>query len=174
MTRALRTVLTLAPFLIVSWSAEPAAAAEHRIGIGAHFWKTVDDLADDGFDDIEEDGLAWVVSYQYLPRGLLNFEIDLEYYDDGFGGSTEGSWAPIGFVLLGNRIYVGAGVGVTVLDGLDDVSDPFYVGRVGYQIDLLGALRLDINANYRANAFSELDEADTDAVTLGVHLRVKL
>jgi len=170
------TLVCLAVGLLTSVSAE---AAEHRLGFGAHFWRTVDDLGDDildnPFDDIEDDGLAWVASYQYIPQSLFKFEIDLEYYDGGFAGSPDSAVTPIGYVLVGRKLYGALGVGLTFSSGLsDDVSDPFFAARVGYQLSLLPGIRLDINANYRAGAFNDLDEADTDAMTLGAILRFNL
>ncbi len=152
-----------------------AQAAEHRLGIGVQFWRTVDDLKDQGFTDIKEDGFAGVLSYQYIPPSLLRFEIDLEIYDDGFGGSDETAVSPIGFVLVGNTIYVGIGVGLTFSSGFEDeVSDPFLAGRLGFQLSLLPGVRLDINANYRTDTFSELANADTDTITLGALVRFAL
>ncbi len=165
-------VLTTICLVFCLTSATDAAAGEHRWGVGAQFWKTVDDLADDGLDDIEDDGLAWVFSYQYDPGSLMKFEIDLEYYDGGFSGSPDSSISPVGFIIIGNKIYGALGIGVTYSGGLqDDISDPFYAVRVGYVLTLLPKIRIDINANYRANAFSDLDDADTDAITLGAILR---
>ena len=60
------------------------------------------------------------------------------------------------------------GAGVTISDGLpDDVSDPFWAARVGWDFQVLPNVHVDLNANYRADAFSELEEVDSDAVTLG-------
>jgi len=154
----------------------PALAADHSLGVGAQFFRTVDsftdDIFDDSFNDVEDDGYALVLSYQYVPKGLLRFELDLEYYEDGFGGAGETAFTPIGYVLLGRSWYVGVGLGVTYSDGLaDDVSDPFYAARIGWRFDLLPKISLDLNANYRADAFNDLDQADTDAITLGAILR---
>lgn len=158
----------------------PAEAAENRWGIGAHFWKTVDDLAgdvgDDSFANIEDDGFAFVLSYQRVPRGLFRFELDLEVYGEGFGGSEDTAISPIAFILFGGEgLYAGAGVGLTFSDGfIDNVSDPYFVGRIGWDFALLPALSLDVNANYRSGAFSDLGTFDTDAVTLGAILRFSL
>lgn len=159
---------------LVATLASPAVAADHSLGLGAHFWKTVDDLADDGFGDIEDEGFAYLVSYQYIPRGIFRFEIDLEYSDDGFGGYADETLSPIGMILVGSGLYVGAGIGVTLADGIDDVSDPFYVGRIGWELAILGTLSVDIHANYRAGAFDELEDASTDAITLGAVARFRL
>lgn len=160
-------------------SAQPADAAENRFGLGVHFFKTVDDLVDDAGDDstanIEEDGYAIVVSYQRIPRGLFRFEIDVEYYESGFGGSGEDAITPLAFILFGRSLYAGVGVGITYASDLqDNISDPFFAGRLGYELGILPGLSVDINANYRVGAFNDLDELDTDAMTLGAILRFKL
>lgn len=171
--------LTLAAVAVLLILVPSTADAEdkggvHRLGLGVLYWQTVDDLAGGG--DIEDDGLSLVASYQYgKKRGLISFEIDLEYFNDGFGGSGETTLAPVAFVLIGNQLYVGAGIGVSFSSGLeDDVSDPFYAGRLGYQFDVLPGLRLDVNLNYRTNAFGELDDFDSDTLTAGAFARIKL
>lgn len=154
------------------WQA-PAHAADHSIGLGAHFFKTVDDLAGDGFDDIEEDGYAYVVSWKIEPEGIFFFEIDAEYYPDGFAGSTDGTVVPTAFLGVGHGWYAAIGVGVAYSGGLsDDVSDPIWNGRIGFDWSILPGLSLDLNANYRANAYDELDQASTDAVTIGAQIRI--
>ncbi len=159
---------------LVLLAAVPAGAADHRFGIGAHFWRTVDDIADDP-SGIEDDGFAWVLSYRYDPEGLINFQVDLEYFDDGFGRGPEEALSPIFYVLVGNKLYGGIGVGVVTTRGIGvDVSDPFFAARVGYEFSLLPNIRLDLNANYRADSFEELDGASTDAITLGAVVRFKL
>lgn len=161
--------------LILALAIPGLAAAEHRIGFGYHYWKTVDDL--DDFSDIEDDGYATVISYQYLPGGLIRFEFDLEYFPDGFAGSSEKAYSPQAYVMVGRFFYAGVGVGVTQSDGFadgDEWSDPWYAARAGIDMLLLPKLHLDINANYRADAFKELEEADTDALTFGASLRLTL
>ena len=171
--RNLSPLLVLVALLTLAPAAE---AVEHRLGIGAHFWKTVDDIADDIGDDsfanIEDDGFALVISYQRIPRGIFRLELDLEIYDEGFGGTDDTAFAPIAFVLVGHGLYAGVGAGITFSDGFDgNASDPFYVARVGWEFDVLPKLTLDINANYRSGAFDELDQFETDAITLGAILR---
>lgn len=149
----------------------PAAAGEHRLGGGLHYFQTIDDIELDDLGAIEDEGNSLVASYQYLPGGLLRFEIDLEYYEDGYGGSLDEAWAPQVYALLGRVIYGGVGVGVTQSDSFlsgDDWSEPWYAAKVGLDLLLLPRFHLDIHANYRANAFEELDEAESDAITLGV------
>lgn len=162
-------------FMVCVLAASPAAAAEHRLGLGAHFWKTVDEIADDGFGDIEEDGYAFVLSYRYEPGGFLFFQVDVDYFKDGFGGATDPAFAPMAMIGAGGTFYVAVGIGVTVADEFDgSVSDPFYVGRVGFELDLLPGVSVDIHANYQADAFSEVDNFQTDATTLGAVLRFSM
>ena len=172
LNRVFVRVLIIAGFLGVLISSSDLSAAEHRLGVGVHYWKTLDNLADDRFGSIEEEGRAWVFSYQYVPAGLFRFEVDLEYADDGFGGSTSSSYSPVGYVLLGSGLYGGIGIGFTSSGGLmDDFSDPFYAARLGFEMKLLPGLGVDINGNYRAGAFDELGDASSDAITLGASVR---
>ena len=161
--------------LVVAVSlASPASAdSEWRLGLGVHYWQTLDDLADDGFD-LDDSGYAELVSIQYSPSTLLKFELDLEYYDGGIGGSTSDAYSPIFFVIVGTGFVYGAvGVGVTTSSGLsDDISDPFYAGRVGVDLTLLPKLHLDLNLNYRTDVWADLEGVDTDTVTLGAIVRV--
>lgn len=178
MVRTLRPmVVAFGVWLVVGALAgvSTVEAAEHRFGIGARFWKTVDDLADDGFDGIEDDGYAIVLNYKMKPRGLFHLQVEAEIYEDGFGGSDDTAVAPIAYLGIGGNLYAAAGVGVIVSDGLsDNVSDPFFAGRIGWELDLLPGISVDINANYYADAFDELGDASTDAITLGALVRFSL
>lgn len=152
----------------------PLHADEHRVGLGIHYWQTAKDLL--AGDNLEEDGVSFLLSYQFQPkRGLLKYEIDLEYFDDGFSGSSQEAFAPTIYVVFGDMFYVAGGIGVTISSDLEnEVSDPFYTGRLGYQFDVLPGLRIDLNANYRTNAFEELGDFDTEVITFGVIARLKL
>jgi hypothetical protein len=162
--------LTLAAAVLFAW---PAAAADHRIGGGFHYWKTIDDLEDEGFDEIDDSGLATVLSYQYVPGGLIKFELDLEYFEDGFGGSLEATYSPQAYIVVGSFVYGALGAGVLVSNGLEDeVSDPFFAAKLGIDMLLLPKLHLDINANYRFDDWNQLNEAETDTVTLAALVRI--
>ncbi len=154
----------------------PAAtiAGEHRLGFGYHYWRTVDNLELADLGAIDDEGYASVISYQYLPGGLIKIELDVEYFDGGYGGAADTAYAPQIYLLLGGNFYAGVGVGVTKSDGFadgDEWSDPWYAARAGIELLLLPRIHLDINANYRADAFKALEEAKTDALTLGASLR---
>ncbi|HEX4953266.1 MAG TPA: hypothetical protein VF017_07725 [Thermoanaerobaculia bacterium] len=174
-----RTRLVLALLaLALPLATLPARAGEHSIGVGIHYWRTVDGLPSGStFDDIEDDGNSYVLSYQYQPRGIFTFQVDAELYQDGYGGSTERTILPEVFVLVGGNFYAGAGAGVAYSDGLEDSpSDPFYMGRLGYRLTLLGSIELDVHATYRFDEWDELEniDVDTDTYTFGAVLRVGL
>jgi opacity protein-like surface antigen len=162
-------------FSLACLAAAPAAlAGSHRIGAGANYWKTVNNIDSKDFTDIDEDGLSWLASYQYVPAGIFKFEVDLEYYPR-LAGEPDAFWSPEAFILVGGTLYAGAGIGV-YFDG-DIFSDkPFYMLRAGLDFAILPFLSLDINANYRFNdwdTFSTKD-LDTDTIRLGAAVRFSL
>ena len=151
------------------------ASAEVRIGGGVHYWTALSDIEVDNVD-IDDSGSSFLASVQWVPDGLFKFEGNLEYFTDGFGGGNAGALSPQAFVLFGGGLYGGLGIGVTYNDELEgsDISDPFYAARVGLDIEVLPNIHLDINANYLFNAFSDIDGADEDSITLGVIGRIAL
>ena len=164
-----RRILVAALLAAVALATD-AGAAEHRLGLCALYWRSVHDVEGAGLDS---DGAAPCVTYQYVPAGIFKLEGDLEYYAHGFGGSNSAAYSPVAFVLAEFGIYAGVGIGVTVSDGFDNnVSDPFYVGRVGWDFQLVPRLHLDVNANYRASSFKGLEGYDTDSITFGAAARV--
>jgi hypothetical protein len=159
--------------LILALSATLAPAQQNRIGAGAHYWKTLDKIDSEHFD---ESGLGWVVSYQRKGGEWTKLELDLEILPDGYGGSTNTAYSPQLFLLIGKGVYVGAGVGIDYLN--DEFADePFYILRLGFDVPLLPSLFLDVNANYQFLEFKDiktLDETiDTDVITLGAQLRLE-
>ncbi|MCB1036779.1 MAG: hypothetical protein KDD47_23335 [Acidobacteria bacterium] len=179
MTTRKVTLFTLSSLVLVAMMAPTsAAAADHFLGGGLESWRTADGLPSGGdFEDIKDEGSSWVLSYQYRPAGLFRFELDLEYFKDGFGGSTETAVAPQAFVLVGKGFYGGIGAGLTFSDGfVDGVSDPFYMGRLGFEFSLLGSLKLDLHATYRFDDWEGLEGIDvsTDTYTLGAAVRFKI
>ncbi len=151
------------------------AAAEVRIGGGIHYWTALGDIEVDNVD-IDESGTSYLASIQWVPDGLFKFEGNLEYFTEGFGGGDAGALSPQAFVLFGGGLYGGLGIGVTYNDELEgsDISEPFYTARIGLDIEVLPNIHLDINANYLFNAFSEIDGANEDSITLGAIGRIAL
>lgn len=164
-------LITAAAILLAGLTA-PAFAADHRIGAGVHHWQTVDDLADQGFEGLDDSGTSGIASYQYMPEGIFSFELDLEYFSDGFGGSTEAAWSPQAYLLVGHGFYAGVGVGNVISDG--ESSDPFYAAKLGVDFAIIPRVSVDVNANYRFDDWSLIDEADTDTVTFGALLRLRI
>lgn len=182
MKRRVTPLIGLALVAALAMAAE-VEAGQHRLGFGMHYWKSVDEIQDSGFaglDDIEDDGVSQVFSYQYIPKGFLKWELAVEYFSKGFGGSTEKAYSPQLYLLFGRGIYAGLGVGVTISDGFGDssTSDPFYGARLGFEMGILPRLDLDISTEYRFNAWSELesqvDDFDSEVWTLSAVLRLTL
>lgn len=164
--------LSLVTLLLLLWAA-PAVAGSgdaHRLGGGANYWVTLEDIE---FDDkkVDEDGISYLISYQFWPS-LLGVEFDLELLPDRFG---ETALAPQAYVLFGRAVYVGAGIGIIYSDS-DFAEEPFFALRAGLNLELLPGLYADINANYRFNDSAELDDdernIDTDTVFLGAAVRI--
>lgn len=151
------------------------AQAEMRLGGGVHYWTALDDIEVDNID-IDDSGASFLGSLQWVPGGPVSFEANVEYFTDGFGGGNAGAVAPQAFVLVGGGIYGGLGIGVTYNDELDgdNWSDPFYTARVGIDIEVLPRIHLDIHGNYIFNAFSDIDGANEDSITLGAIGRIAL
>lgn len=167
-------VLSLALLAMLLTSGSPAAAVEHRLGLGVHAWKPASELLDDLSVDDERD-LAGVLSYQLVLLRPLKLEVDLEYFPNGFGGSGEEAWAPQVLVVLGDRLYVAAGTGWVYSRELEgDVSDTIYIARLGLDQPLLPRLRLDVSADQRAGDLDGLTEADEDTITFAAVLRFRL
>jgi hypothetical protein len=166
--------VVLLALAIASGGSAAAGAAEHRFGVGQLYWQSLGDIAEAGLD---EDGTAPFLTYQYVPEGIFRLELDLEYYKDGFGGSADAAYTPVAFVLVEFGIYAGLGVGVTISDGLsDNISDPFYAARVGWDFQLIPRLHFDVNANYRADTFEGIQspgDYDRDSITLGAAVRLE-
>jgi hypothetical protein len=159
--------------LLGSVFAAPVAAGEHRLGAGVHYWQSLDDLSDDVSDiSIEEDGLSEVLSYQYI-AGFIRFEGAAEYFEKGFQGSTDWAVSPQFYILAGRGIYAGVGVGVTYSDfESGSWSDPYYIAKAGVDFLLLPKIHLDINADYRFLEWEDIDDYDSDTITIGATVRV--
>jgi hypothetical protein len=176
MPRMPKNAPLLLTLIALTWAAAARpAAAESSIGFGLHSWRTVDDLHSEGFSHLRRSGVSYLLSYQYSPAPLLKLELDAEYFDKGFGGSSHYAIAPQAFVLVGSFVYGGLGIGTTYSkDFTNDFSSPFYVARVGLDLHLLPRFRLDVNANYHFHAFNELRGVNTGTVTVGAVARFKI
>lgn len=157
----------------IVFSGTARAEIHNRIGIGANYWKTLDNI---DVKDFDENGLSYYLSYQLIPAGLLKFELDLEMLPDGYAGSEDPVFSPQGFIILGAGIYAGLGVGTYYTDG-DFSSDPFFTLRAGLDIHVLPYIWLDINANYRFEDWNDISSVDedisSDTIMLGAAVRLQ-
>jgi hypothetical protein len=168
--------LIVAAALALVWSAAARpAAADSSFGLGLHSWRTVQDLRHQGFGNIRRSGVSYLLSYQYLPGPVVKLELDAEYFDKGFGGSTHYAIAPQAYLLVGGFVYGGVGIGtIYSKDFSNNFSSPFYAARVGLDFHLLPHLSVDINGNYHFHAWHELKGVSTGTVTLGAVARLRL
>ena len=159
--------------LLAAGIAAPASAGEHRLGFGLHYWQSLEQLDNDFPEfEIQDDGLSEVFSYQYL-AGFIRFEAAAEYFDKGFQGSHDWAVSPQVYILAGRGFYGGVGVGATYSDFANGSwSDPYYIAKAGVDLLLLPKIHLDINADYRFLEWEDLDNYDSDTITLGATVRV--
>lgn len=147
------------------------AASAQRIGVGAHYWRTVDSMGD-GFD---RDGLAYVITYQAPLLPLVKLQADLEMFPRGFAGADRRVYAPQALGIVGGVVYGGAGAGILYSDG-GFADRLFYLVRAGLDLPVLPNLRLDVHANYHFSEWKGIhdvpDKVSSDTVTLGAALRL--
>ncbi len=153
---------------------QDSVAGGHSIGVGARYWTVLGDIEG---DEVDESGLAYLVSYQYSPALLLKFGVDVEKIPENFGGAGEDVYAPQLYVIVGSVIYAGLGIGGYFTDG-DFAEDPFYNVRAGIDVSLFPFIHLDINANYRFEEWGDLntleDDVSEDTITIGAAVRLQL
>jgi hypothetical protein len=152
----------------------PAAAVEHRLGLGIHSWRPAGEVLDDPAAEDESD-LAAVLSYQLVLLRPLKLEADLEFFPNGFGGAGEEAWSPQALVVVGDRWY--AAVGVATIYSRDlpgDFSAPIYIARLGADFPIFSRLHFDVCADQRSGAVSGLTEVAEDTVTFAAVLRLRL
>lgn len=150
------------------------ASADHAIGAGANYWRTIDNMKEHpGFD---RDGVSYYLSYQYKPVPVFFLEADLESMPDGFFAGDKSVYAPqlfVGAKIL--FVYGAAGIGRYYSDG-DWADEMFYMLRAGLDLTLMPFVHLDINANYQFSNLDALDDdgkdIDTDTVRLGAAVRM--
>lgn len=161
--------LLVAPILCLS----PALRADstHAIGLGAHYWRVIDDIE---VDDVDEAGVSYLAAYRY-DGGILALQAELEVFPEEFGGAGETVYSPQALLIVGDGVYAGIGAGVLYSDG-EFADAPFYLLRAGIALAAFGPLTLDLNANYVFTDFDNLgsDDISSDTITLGAMLRVEL
>jgi hypothetical protein len=148
------------------------AESDHRLGVGANYWTMLNNT---DVDNIDKDGVSWLVTYQYKPAALLKLEADLEVFPKGFQGIDSAVYAPEAYLVLGSTIYGAVGVGILYTDS-DFANDPFYALRAGLDLEILPQLYLDLNVNYRfvewTNSKAMARDINADTMTLGAAVRL--
>lgn len=165
-----RTIVLMAMLgMVGAWMPALAGDGDHRLGGGVNYWKALDDIK---LGDIDEEGLSYVVSYQYRPS-LVGFQLDFELLPDLYG---EDAFAPAAYVMVGTGLYLAAGIGVVNRDS-KWANDPFYALKTGLDLELLPAIHLDLGLSYRFDSKTKLDSAvkdiDTDTLFMGLAARLE-
>ncbi|MBL7115580.1 MAG: hypothetical protein ISS35_07420 [Kiritimatiellae bacterium] len=168
-----RSITTLALTLILFSVATPQAEAAIQVGMGAHYWTSLDSI---DINNVDDDGFSTYLSILFNPEYLLRVQVDIERLEAGYRGALKDVYAPSAYLVLGKSLYAAAGIGAYFSDG-DFHEDEFYALRVGWELNLFEAVYLDLNANYRfddwGNDDEVLEDIDTDTITLGGAIRVE-
>lgn len=146
------------------------ASDDHRIGGGIHYWVAIEGIDE---NNVDEDGIAFILSYQYRMAEFFKLEGNLEFLGEGYAGSDDFVLSPQLYFLIGKGLYGGVGIGINYSDG-DFADQPYFALRAGVDFEILPSIFLDINANYRFEKwdFDEIQEdIDTDTGTLGAIVR---
>jgi hypothetical protein len=160
--------IVLALIALFLLPAAQAADSVHRLGVGFNYWFAIDDI---DIDDLDEQGLSYLVSYQFRPT-LIGFQADVEFLPDLFG---EDAIAPAAYLVVGKALYAAAGLGIINFDG-EWADDPFFAFKAGLDLEILPSIFVDVSASYRFNAKFDFEDSlrriDTDTVFLGGALRL--
>ncbi|MBN1424301.1 hypothetical protein JXA88_07075 [Candidatus Fermentibacteria bacterium] len=175
-----RTIGVAAWLAVVVLITPAHAQGHHKIGAGLHYWKTIDEIDVETLEgaSIKDNGVSWILSYQYSSNPLVTFEADILIMPETYGAAESGYrvWGPQAMILVGPMIYGGIGVGI-YRAGDEWAPNPFFPLRVGVDLEILPKICLDINANYRIekwNMHYTEEDIDTDTVTLGAVVRLSL
>lgn len=157
-------------FALCMLTALHAPAADHHLGLGLHYWQSMNDFNLE--EDYDDSGASWVVTYQ--ARGEYTaWELDLEILPENYGGSPDPAYAPQLYLLAGRGLYAGLGIGVNYIDS--SFEDTFFAVKAGLEFSILPRINFDFSANYRFQDFSEFgdlyENVDGDTITLGAAAR---
>lgn len=154
----------------------PAAteASGFEVGVGANYWYSLKDAVDNSFD---EDGLGWMISTRWMFTDYLGLGFELERSPDNFVLLDKPMYAPSAHLIVGSGLYLGLGVGCYYYDG-DFYENEWYNLRLGIKMKIIDPVVIDLNVNYRADSFDEVedvvDNLDSQSLTLGAAIRIDL
>lgn len=169
MSRNLVIAMVVCGLAFLLWGHSPASAA-NSIGVGVHYWTAVKDI---DVENVDKSGFSVIGSFQNRMAGFSTLELDLEIFGEGYAGAEKKVLSPQGYLLFGKSLYGGAGLGINYSDGT--YSDPFFALRAGVDLEVLPAIHLDLNANYRFenwNFENVRRDVKTGNVTLGAIVRL--
>ncbi len=158
--------------MVFAMGSSVQAYDNHRFGAGVRYWIALEDI---DTDKVDENGFAYILSYQYQMAGFSKLEGNIEYLGKGYAGSDDYSLSPQVYFLVGRGLYGGLGVGITYSDG-EFADKAYFALRVGIDFEILPAIFVDINVNYRFEDWDSDDvqeDIDTDTVTLGAIVRLE-
>lgn len=164
------TLITLTLFLLSPFALQ-AEDGQHSLGFGVNYWQVIDDI---DIDDIEDNGFSYLAAYRY-DGGLLSLQAEVEVFPEDYAGAPKDVYSPQALVVLGESLFVAAGAGINYSDG-EFADDPYYLLRAGLSLIGLGPFQIDFHATYLftdAGAF-DVDDIDTDTITLGAMIRFEL
>jgi len=168
MKNSLLLLLSLLLFGSLSLRAEDG---KHYLGVGVNYWQVIEDI---DVDDIEEDGFSYLAAYRY-DGGLLSLQAEVEAFPEDYAGAPKNVISPQALVILGESLFVAAGAGIQYSDG-EFADEPYFLLRAGLSLIGLGPVQIDLHATYLftdAGAF-DVDDIDTDTLTLGAMFRIEL
>lgn len=172
MRKVIISLVTLAGtlFCFANTSGAEWPKNRHRLGAGLHYWASIEDII---IEEAADDGLAFMLSYQYQIAKLFTIETDLEFMGEGYAGAPSTVFAPQMYALIGRGLYGGLGIGINYSDG-NWADSPFFALRAGLDLEIVPSIFLDINVNYRSEKwdFGNLGEdIQLKTITLGAILR---
>ena len=169
----MKNTLLVTAVCAVLAAATTVQAKSFEIGGGATYWYSIDEAKDKSFD---RDGLAYYVSSEIFLANYLAIALEVEKMPEDFVFLEEDMYLPAAYLILGDGIYVGAGVGGYYYDG-EFEGDPWFALRGGFKIPFFSnALVLDVNVNYRTEKWDDIKNADdkigSETLMVGAALRL--
>ena len=167
-------LFSLTGLLLLGAVGTSSAEVVNRIGGGVNYWTKLGKIDS---QDVSQEGLSWLVTYQMKFMPLVRVELDGELLPSKFGGAVNDVLAPQAYVIVGYGLYAAAGVGI-YYDTHDGFADkPFYALRAGVDFPIfILPLRLDLGLSYRFEEWNKLDGVDInrDTFVIGAAVRVEL
>lgn len=131
--------------------------AETTIGVGPRFFKTTDSLP----GQFAESGMGGSLDVTTGLSDWLSGQIGFTVFGDGYAGSQEEVLSPQALLLVGQDLYVGAGLGILYSDS-DLADSPFPIFRAGGKFGLTERVDLDMSLSYELGNWEGVNDFDQD------------